>query len=172
MTLGVLILRIVVGLTMAAHGSQKLFGWFGGPGRRGTAGMFGQLNFRRPLAMAALAGLSEFGGGVLLALGLLTPLAAVAIAVVMINAIWTVHIRNGFFATAGGYEFNLVLIAAVAAISAIGPGRASLDHALGIAGDLSGAWWAVAVVVAAAVVSFVTLTFGREHEHLAGHPAH
>jgi putative oxidoreductase len=170
-SLGLLIVRLVVGLTLAAHGAQKLFGWFGGPGRAGTAGFFGNLGFRRPAAMAVLAGAGELGGGVLFAAGLLTPLAAIAIAVVMLTAIWTVHLRNGFFSTAGGYEFNLVLIAVAVAVAATGPGRVSLDRALGIAGDLSGGWWAAAVALAAVAIAVVTLTAGREHDRLSGHPA-
>ncbi|HYX86520.1 MAG TPA: DoxX family protein, partial [Gaiellales bacterium] len=92
MTLGLLILRVVAGVTMAGHGSQKLFGWFGGPGRAGTRGMTEQLGFRSPGAMAVLAGLSEFLGGIGFALGLLTPFAAIAITIVMLNAIFTVHL--------------------------------------------------------------------------------
>ena len=86
MTLGLLIIRVIAGLTMAAHGSQKLFGWFEGPGRRGTAGMMEKLGFREPAVMASLAGLAEFAGGLGLALGFLTPFAAIAIVVVMLNA--------------------------------------------------------------------------------------
>ena len=91
MTLGLLILRVVMGLTLAAHGSQKLFGWFEGPGRAGTAGMFTKLGFRWPTTMALLAGAAEFFGGLLFALGLLTPFAAIALVVVMLNAIIVVH---------------------------------------------------------------------------------
>ena len=97
MTLGLLILRVVMGLTLAAHGSQKLFGWFEGPGRAGTAGMFTKLGFRWPTTMALLAGAAEFFGGLLFALGLLTPFAAIALVVVMLNAIITVHWQKGFF---------------------------------------------------------------------------
>src|SRR5438067_5274126 len=87
MAYGILFLRLVGGLTLAGHGGQKLFGWFGGPGPRGVAGFFGAVRFRFPLVMALLAGLAEFGGGVLVAAGLLTPFAAPAPAVVMLNAI-------------------------------------------------------------------------------------
>jgi putative oxidoreductase len=171
MTLGLLVLRLVMGLTLAAHGGQKLFGWFGGPGRAGTAGFFGKLGFRWPLAMALMAGLSEFGGGVLFAAGLLTPLAALAITVVMLNAFATVHRPNGFFVTAGGYEYNLTVGAIAVAVAAIGPGRASVDHALGIAGSLSGFWWGPIVLASAVVIAFATTTLGREHSHMPGHPA-
>src|SRR5438552_12361586 len=109
MTLGLLILRLVMGLTLAAHGSQKLFGWFGGPGRAGTAGSFQELGFRWPLAMTLMAGASELGGGLLFAVGLLTPLAAVAIIVVMLSAVVTEHRPHGFFVASGGYEYNLTI---------------------------------------------------------------
>src|SRR5215207_7508638 len=100
MSYGILLLRIILGSIISAHGAQKLFGWFGGGGPRGTAGGFEQLRFRVPLLMAS---------------GLLTPLAALAIAVVMLNAIGTVHWRNGFWNTAGGYEFNLLVLTAAVA---------------------------------------------------------
>jgi putative oxidoreductase len=171
MTLGLLILRLVMGLTLASHGAQKLFGWFGGPGPAGTRSMFAKLGFRWPMAMALMAGLSEFGGGALFAAGLLTPLAALAITVVMLNAYATVHRPNGFFVTAGGYEYNLTIGAIAVAVASTGPGRASLDHALGIAGSLSGFWWGPIVLAAAVVITFATTTIGREHAHMPGHPA-
>jgi putative oxidoreductase len=171
MTLGLLILRLVVGLTLASHGAQKLFGSFGGPGLPGTAGMFGKLGYRWPVAMAYLAGAAELAGGVLFAVGLLTPFAALALIVVMLNAIITVHWSKGFFMTAGGYEYNLAIAAVAAAVAALGPGRYSIDDALGIAGTLSGAWWAPVVIVAGVAIAFVTTTLGREHHLLHGHPA-
>jgi putative oxidoreductase len=170
-TLGLLILRLFTGLTLAAHGGQKLFGWFDGPGPRGTAGMFAKLGYRRPAAMALLAGLSELVGGVLFAVGLLTPLAAIAIVVVMLNAIAAVHWANGFFMTRGGYEFNLILVAIAIGVSATGAGRASLDHLLGIEGTLSGLWWAPIVLVVAVGIAGLTDALGREHTTLPGHPA-
>jgi putative oxidoreductase len=170
-TLGLLILRVVMGLTMAAHGSQKLFGWFEGPGRAGTTGMFTKLGFRWPAAMALLAGSAEFFGGLLFAAGLLTPFAAIALLVVMLNAVITVHWQKGFFVTAGGYEYNVAIIAVATAVAAAGPGEDSLDSALGIAGTLSGEWWAPIVLAVASVVAVVTTTLGREHTVLPGHPA-
>ena len=148
MAYGLLLLRIVLGPAIAAHGAQKLFGWFGGGGLEGTAGFFGAggLGFRAPLAMATLAALGEFGGGVLLALGLLTPLGAVAVVGVMAVAIITVHWRNGFFVTKSGYEYNLLILAGAAALGATGPGRFSLDRALGWDDNLSGVWWGVGVL--------------------------
>jgi putative oxidoreductase len=144
---GILFLRAVVGLNLAAHGSQKLFGWFGGPGPQGTAGFFGKLGFRPPLAMAIVAGLSETAG-VAFALGFLTPFAALAMASVMVVAIASVHWKNGFWVTNGGYEYNLVLWTVAVAVSASGPGRFSIDHALGWVGTLSGLWWGVGVAAA------------------------
>ena len=161
MSYGILLLRFVVGSTMAAHGAQKLFGWFGGGGPQGTAATFGQLRFRAPLLLGLAAGLSELGGGLLLATGLLTPLAALAIAVVMLNAIWTVHRRNSFFNTAGGYEYNLVLLAAAVAIAATGGARFSLDNLIGWTDTISGLWWGVGVLVVAMLVSAIMLTTGR-----------
>jgi putative oxidoreductase len=160
MAYGLLLLRVVVGGTMFAHGAQKLFGWFGGGGPRGTAGFFGGIGFRAPLAMAVLAGLSE-GSGALFALGFLTPLAALALTIVMLNAIATVHGSKGFFNGGGGYEFNLVLLTVAVAVAATGPGRFSLDRALHWDDNLSGLWWGVGVLAAALVISAVTVTLGR-----------
>ena len=128
--LGLLILRLVVGLTIAGHGAQKLFGWWGGPGMTGWTQMVAKLRIRPAQPWAWVAALAEFGGGVLLALGLLTPLAAVAIAGSMIIAIVTVHLPRGFWVTKGGYEYNLVVLAAMAALSLTGAGTYSLDQLL------------------------------------------
>jgi putative oxidoreductase len=132
MALGLLILRLVVGLTVAAHGAQKLFGWWGGPGMAAWTQTVKKLRIRPAQPWAWIAVLSEFGGGLLLALGLLSPLGSLAIAGAMLVAIATVHMARGFWAGKGGYEFNLSLIAGVAAIALIGPGAYSLDSALGI----------------------------------------
>jgi putative oxidoreductase len=161
MSYGILLLRIILGSIISAHGAQKLFGWFGGGGPRGTAGGFEQLRFRAPLLMAVAAGLAEFGGGLLIATGLLTPLAALAIAVVMLNAIGTVHWRNGFWNTAGGYEFNLLVLTAAVAIASTGPGRFSLDALIGWDDNISGLWWGAGVIGLSALVAATTLTLGR-----------
>src|SRR3954447_21147467 len=171
MAYGLLLLRLVVGLTLAGHGAQKLFGWFEGPGPRGAGGFFGSMRLRMPLAMAVLAGLCEFGGGLLLALGLLTPLAALAVAIVMLNAIGLVHWRNGFWATGGGYEYNLLIATVAVALTATGPGRFSLDAAIGWADNLSGVPWALGVLVAALLVTAATLTVGRERPEPVAEPA-
>jgi putative oxidoreductase len=143
-----LFLRVVVGLLLFGHGAQKLLGWFGGHGPRGTAGFFGSLGFRREhaLPMAVLAGASE-AAGLLFALGFLTPFAALAMASVMVVAVGTVHLRNGLWVTNGGYEFNLVLWTVAIAVAASGPGRFSLDGALGWVDNLTGVWWGLGVLV-------------------------
>jgi putative oxidoreductase len=161
MAYGMIVLRVVVGLALATHGSQKLFGAFGGSGPAGTRKFFAGLGFRTPLAMALIAGLSEFGGGLLFAFGLVTPVAALALTVVMLNAIGTVHWKKGFFDYAGGFEYNLLIIATAVAVTATGPGRFSLDHAFGWAGRISGPWWALAIVLLASTIALVTLTLGR-----------
>jgi putative oxidoreductase len=161
MSYGILLLRIILGSIISAHGAQKLFGWFGGGGPRGTAGNFAHLGFRAPILMAFAAGLAEFGGGLLIATGLLTPLAALAIAVVMLNAIGTVHWRNGFWNTAGGYEFNLLVLTAAVAIASTGPGRFSLDALIGWDDNISGLWWGACVIGLSALVAATSLTLGR-----------
>ena len=163
MAYGLLLLRVVFGLTIAAHGAQKLFGWFGGGGLRGTAGFFGR-DFRSPLAMAFLAGVSEFGG-VALAAGFLTPLAAFGIVVAMTTAIRVVNGRKGFFNANGGFEFPLVLLTAAVGITMTGPGRLSLDRALGWDDNWRGAWWGLGVLAAGVVVAFVNhMLFRRRPE--------
>ncbi len=171
MAYGLLLLRVVVGLAFVGHGSQKLFGWFGGHGPKGTAGFMSSLGFRSPALMALAAGLSELGGGLLLALGLLTPAAALALTVVMLNAIATVHWTKGFWNGNGGYELNLTFLTVAIAVAATGPGRFSLDRAIGWENDVTGLWWAVGVLVAAAVVSGLTLTAGRESRAPEQQPA-
>ena len=161
MELAVVLLRVVVGLTLAMHGSQKLFGFFGGSGPAGTRKFFSGLGFRTPLVMAVVAGLSELGGGLLFALGLMTPLAALALAVVMLNAIATVHWKKGYFNSRGGYEYNLLIIATALAVTAAGPGRFYLDQAVGWAETISGPRWALGIAVVAPLIALVTLTLGR-----------
>jgi putative oxidoreductase len=160
MPYGLLLIRVVFGLTMAAHGSQKLFGWFGGGGPQGTAEMLGKLRFRPARPMAVLVALGELSG-LAFAFGLVTPLAALAIATVMLTAVATVHWKNGFFAGNGGYELNLCILAAAVGIAATGPGRFSLDRLIGWDGSISGLWWGVGVLGAAAFASLLTLTVGR-----------
>jgi putative oxidoreductase len=145
MDLGLLILRLVIGLTLAAHGSQKLFGWFGGFGIAGTGPFFEQLGFRPGRLHAALAGIAETAGGLLLAAGLLTPLAAAALIGVMVVASGSVHWGKGFFVQSGGFEYTLVLAAGALAVAFTGPGAISLDRSLGI--SWSGGSWGLAALV-------------------------
>jgi putative oxidoreductase len=155
---GLLLLRLVVGLLFAGHGAQKLFGWFGGGGPQGTAAFFSSLGYRAPALMALVAGLSELGGGLLLATGLLTPLASFLLATVMLNAIATVVWPKGFF---GGYEFELTLATVAIALAATGPGEISLDDAIGWADNITGIAWASLALGAAIIVSLITTTLGR-----------
>ena len=161
MSYGLLLLRLAVGGIMAAHGAQKLFGWWGGPGMAGTTAMCTKLGYRRPFLMGAALAASELGGGVGLAVGFLTPLAALAVTVVMLTAVYLVHWPRGFFNTSGGWEFNLLIVATAIAIVATGPGRLSVDRALGWEKDITGVWWAGGVAAAAVFVSLLVLTVGR-----------
>ncbi|MGK9253302.1 DoxX family protein [Paenibacillus sp. P22] len=127
---GILILRVVAGLLFAAHGTQKLFGWFGGYGIKGTAGWLESLGAKPGVLMAVLAGLSELLGGLLLALGLWVWIAAALIIIPMLVAIAKVHGANGIWATSNGYEYNLVLIAIALAVAFTGAGAYSIDAIL------------------------------------------
>jgi putative oxidoreductase len=133
MDAGLLVARLVFGLVMAAHGSQKLFGWFGGYGLAGTGGFFEQLGFRPGRTFAALAGATEVASGLLLTLGLLGPVGPAAMVSVMIVAALTVHRPHGLFAQNNGYEVPLLYGTAAAALALTGFGAYSLDTALGLA---------------------------------------
>ncbi|UOE53458.1 DoxX family protein [Bacillus sp. CMF12] len=130
MDLGLLIIRLVIGVLFIGHGAQKLFGWFGGHGLKGTGGWFDSIGMKPGVMMALSAGLAELIGGILFALGFLTPLAALMIAGTMIMAIVKVHGPNGLWATSNGYEYNLTLISVAIGIALIGPGRYALDFFL------------------------------------------
>jgi putative oxidoreductase len=131
MKLGLTVFRVLIGATMFAHGAQKLFGWFGGPGPDAMGQAFDSMGLKPGKRTAIVAGASEAGGGALLALGLLTPLGSAATVGVMSQAVETVHKEKGFFVTEGGYEYNLALAAAAFALADLGPGPISLDRALG-----------------------------------------
>ena len=163
MEYGLLLLRIVVGLVFAGHGAQKLFGWFGGGGPAGTAAFFSTVGYRAPAAIAIVVGLFEIGGSLLLGAGLLTPLAALLLGVVMLNAIATVVWPKGFL---GGYELEVLLLTVPIAVTATGPGRLSLDRLLHWDDELSGLAWASVVLGGAIVVSLVTTTLGRARADL------
>jgi putative oxidoreductase len=155
MEAGLLLVRLAVGLTVAAHGAQKLFGVFGGHGLGGTAQFLDSLRFRPGRAHAWLLALAEFGGGLLLALGWLTPLGAAAVLGVMVAAIVAVHASKGFFVAQGGVEHPLVIGAAAAGLAFTGPGRVSVDAALGWA--LQGTDWGLAAVAAGVLAAVAVL---------------
>ncbi|MFJ7147986.1 DoxX family protein [Streptomyces sp. NPDC100445] len=151
--LGLLLLRLGTGGVLAAHGAQKLFGWFGGHGLEGTGQFMESVGYSPGKASATASGLAEAGGGLLLALGLATPAAGAATAGAMTGAA-AVHVPNGFFAQEGGYEYAVSLGLVGAGLAVTGPGRLSLDHALGHALDRD---WMVpaALGVTAAVTAVV-----------------
>ena len=127
---GPLTLRIPVGIIFAAHGAQKLFGWFGGYGLEGTGQWMGSIGLAPGYLMALLAGSAEFFGGLALVLGLLVRPAAAALAFAMLVAILSVHISKGLFVANNGYEFGLALLAVTVSLVVTGAGRTSLDAAL------------------------------------------
>ena len=139
MEFGLFLIRVVVGLTLAAHGAQKLFGMFGGHGIAGTGQFFESIGFRPGRVMAAIAGSGELGGGLALAFGLLTPFASAVIIATMAVAIWSVHIEKGFFNQSGGFEYPLTITAIALGIAFIGAGPLSLDAMLGL--QLAGREW-------------------------------
>ncbi|WP_215454989.1 DoxX family membrane protein [Streptomyces sp. ATCC 21386] len=164
--LGLLLLRLGTGGVLAAHGTQKLFGWFGGHGIEGTGAFMESVGYAPGKASATAAGLAETGGGALLALGLATPAAGAAAAGAMGGAA-AIHTPNGFFNTEGGYEYAATLGLAAAGLAVAGPGRLSLDHALRHVVDRG---WMVPVALAgtaavtAVVVGLRTQRVRREKE--------
>lgn len=124
---GLLIIRLVVGLIFAAHGAQKLFGWFGGHGPKGTGGWMESIGIKPGVAAAVMAGLVELLGGIAFAAGLFTPVVAVLLALTMIVAMVKVHGPNGFWATEGGVELNVILMAVLIGVAFTGAGAYSID---------------------------------------------
>lgn len=124
---GLLIIRLVVGLIFAAHGAQKLFGWFGGYGPKGTGGWMESIGIKPGVAAAVMAGLVEFVGGIAFAAGLITPVVAVLLALTMVVAMIKVHGSNGFWATANGVELNVILMALLIGVAFTGAGAYSID---------------------------------------------
>jgi putative oxidoreductase len=159
MPIGLLLLRLVVGAIFVGHGTQKLLGWFGGAGPERTAGMMGSLGYRSARTMAMLAGAAEALGGLLLVLGLLTPLGCVAIIAVMTNAILAVHAPKGFWNSGGGFEFPLVLLVAAAALGFTGPGKISIDKAIGFI--LRGPVTGIVVLLAGILAGVAVFVLGR-----------
>lgn len=157
MNTGLFLLRLLIGLTIAAHGSQKLLGLFGGGGIGGTGGYLESIGFRPGRRAAYAAGGTELVGGFLLAMGLLTPLAAAMVIGVMAVAGVAGHGGKGFFITRGGWEYCLIMAGAAAVLAFTGPGNWSLDFALGLPGG--GNLWglfAIALGIAGAAVQLAT----------------
>jgi putative oxidoreductase len=168
MDIAFLIVRLIVGLALAAHGAQKLFGWFEGHGIEGTGGFMESIGFRPGRLFAFSAGLGEFAGGLLTALGLGGALGPAIIVMVMIVAIGAVHLPKGFFADRGGFELPLVYCAAALAIAFGGNGLYSLDRVFGLTflTDHTQVWYAIA---AAIIVALANLLVGRQrsaNQHL------
>jgi putative oxidoreductase len=166
--LGLLILRLVVGLLFVGHGAQKLFGIWGGHGLKGTAGFFEAIGLKPGHVHATAAAVMEFGGGALLALGLVTPVASLALIAVMTAAIISVHFAKGLWVTNGGYEYNLVLASVALALAATGPGAWSLDNALSL--DMHGVLWAVGALVVGVIGGVGAVLSGRAYGRHAGGP--
>ena len=152
--LGLLILRVGVGVPFSLHGMQKLFGWFGGGGPRGTGRWFASLGFGSGRAAAVLAGTGEIAGGLGLAAGLLTPLAAAALIGVMTTAAFVNNETGGFWSVSKGWELNGYLIVVAWAVATTGPGPYSVDAALGL-GGLSGAASGLAALVAGTALGWL-----------------
>jgi putative oxidoreductase len=159
MNLGRLIARTVIGGLFVGHGTQKLFGWFGGPGLDGTGQMMDQVELRPARRNAVAASLTETVGGTLLVLGAATPLAAALLSGTMFTAIRKVHLQNGVWNTQGGYEYNLVLVAALTGLVEAGPGRPSVDGE-----RLRGSAWALAALAAGAAGSALAVELGKRGE--------
>ena len=159
MKIGRLIARTLIGGLFIGHGTQKLFGWFGGPGLTGTEQMMAAIEMRPTRPNAVVAGATETVGGALLAAGLATPLASTGLIGTMVTAIRTVHLKNGPWAANGGYEYNLVLIAGLLALADGDPKDASLDRALGL--QLTGPQWALAALATGAAASTLAIEMGR-----------
>jgi putative oxidoreductase len=157
MAIAVLIARIILGLGMTAHGAQKLFGWFGGYGIKGTGGFFESIGFRPGPFFALAAGLGEFAGGLLTALGLGGPIGPALIVMVMLVAILTVHLGHGFFVTKNGVELPLTYISGMILLALTGPGPLSVDSALGISSVWSpeAPWIALAAAIVIALLNLL-----------------
>ncbi len=162
MGIGRLVVRTVVGGLFVGHGTQKLFGWFGGPGVQGTEQMMDNIELRPTRQHAMAAGVTETVGGAMIAVGLAIPVAAAGLIGVMTTAIRRVHLPNGVWNPNGGYEYNLVLIAALLHLADDGPGRLSLDRAFGFRNQ--GALRAIAALTAGVGASALVVEVGRRRQ--------
>jgi putative oxidoreductase len=158
MALGRLLLRLTIGGTFFVHGTQKLFGWFGGPGPEGTGQFFESVGLRPGKQNAIAAGATETSGGILIALGLATPLAAAGLSAVMITALRTVVWNEGFKPATGEHE--VLLATGALALTETGPGAPSLDSALGL--ESRGLGWTLAALGAGAAGSAMAISMGRQ----------
>jgi putative oxidoreductase len=159
MAFALLVLRAVIGLGFVGHGAQKVLGKFGGYGPEGTGQFFESIGLRPGKRMALAAGTNEMSSGTLLTLGLATPVAAAGLTAVMATATWTVHRPKGFWNAEGGYEYPLVLTAALMTVVAAGPGKISLDALRGR--EQWGLGWALASVAAGVGGTAAVITAGR-----------
>jgi putative oxidoreductase len=162
MDIGLLLLRVVLGLLFVGHGTQKLFGWFSGHGLDGTGHFFERLGYRPGRIHAGVAGAAETAGGALLVLGLLTPLGAAAVIGVMLNAIVSIHWQNGLWNDDAGIEYPVVAATAAACLAFTGAGAVSLDNAIGA--DLSGAAPGLGALVLGILAGSLTLAV-RQLDH-------
>jgi putative oxidoreductase len=120
--MGLLLIRLVIGISFMGHGAQKLFGWFGGYGPKGTGGWMESIGLKPGVLLAVLVGLAELAGGLLFAAGFLTPVAAALIVITMLGAIVKVHAANGYWVDKGGIEYPFVIAVVAIAIALTGPG--------------------------------------------------
>jgi putative oxidoreductase len=169
MDTGKLVLRLFVGGVFMGHGLQKLKGWFGGPGIEGTEQMMEGTDMHPPKANAYAVALTETLGGAAIAAGAATPLASAGLIATMLTAIDKVHWKNGFWNSKGGWEFNGTLIATLFALSADGPGKLSVDAAVGT--RRWGVGWAVLALAAGAAGAYGVVKLGERNAEAAADDA-
>jgi len=162
LALSLLLLQLAAGLTFAAHGAQKMFGWWGGPGLAGWEAAMERMGFRPARLFGLTSALIELVGGLLLAVGFLTPLVAAVLIAQSVVIIGQVHWSHGFFNTRSGFEFPLLLAVSVAAIGLAAPTPVSVDAATGFALEPAGI---VVLLIAGLAVGLVTLAVPRLGSH-------
>lgn len=170
MNLALLILRLVTGLTLAAHGSQKLFGWFGGAGFDKTRAGFEKQGLKPGWLWAGLASLGEVGGGLSIALGFLTPLGAAGIFGAMVMAVFKTHWKNGFFNQNRGYEYALTQLVVSVFIGLVGPGGYSLDALLSFHLPQAGLFLLLAIATVIVDLTGLRLSQAAQSSSPAGGP--